>query len=206
MRLQDLQGTYNSVFSLGRRCLTAIHLEENRLRTFPGIIDWMAAPELSSINYLIKHRFARFMEIENMQVVGKYNQQFIVYDDYSHIYSYHDFFIDDNTEHHLHTYMEFKLKLNKRIERFLACLENDEKVLFVRIQGLYRDVVELQKVLAETVTNDFRVLVVNNGTRNKVVELDWNIDKVCVIEIPNTDVHSFKNAHLWSHALQGIKV
>lgn len=206
MRLQDLHGTYSSVVSLGRRCLTTIHLEENKLRSFSGVIDWMLAPELASVNYLIKNQFERFMDLENMRIVGKYNQQYVVYDVLSHVYSFHDFYIDDNSERRLHTYPEFKMRLNGRIKRFLNVLDQDELILFVRIQGNYRDVKELQQVLSESVKHDFRILIVNEGKKNEVVEIDWKLDKTCVIEIPYTEVHPFVNAELWSEALRHIHI
>jgi len=206
VRLQDLQGTYSSVVSLGRSCLTALHLEENKLRTFASVIDWMLVPELASINYLIKHRFERFMDLENMRIVGKYNQQYIVYDEVSHIYSYHDFSRIENSVKRLHTYPEFKMKLDKRINRFLSILEQDDFILFVRIQGLYRDVKNLQQVLSESVKHDYRVLIVNEGSNNQIKEIDWGLDKICVIEIPYTEIHPFVNADLWGKALGQIRV
>jgi hypothetical protein len=206
MKLKDLRGTYDSVFSLGRRCLTAIHMEENKLRSYPGVFDWMLAPELASVNYMIKHRFQGFMELQNMQVVGKTDHNYIVYDAMSHFYSYHDFSLLKNRYNQLHTYPEFKLKLNHRIERFNERLDEDSIFLFVRVQGSYRDVTELERVLSERVRGDFRILIVNEGKMDHIVEIDWGLEKTCVIEVAYTDTHPFVNDYQWSRMLEGIRI
>ncbi|EHL78862.1 DUF1796 family putative cysteine peptidase [Bacillus smithii] len=46
MSLEDIKGTYDSVFSLGDLCLTSIQLKKNNLRPFSGVLDWMASPSL----------------------------------------------------------------------------------------------------------------------------------------------------------------
>jgi len=206
MKLTELQGSYDSIFSLGRRCLTAMHLEENKLRSGAGVFDWLFAPELSSVNHLIKTRFHRFMDYDNLRIIGKTNHSYIVYDEYSHIYSYHDFPLSCNSAHHLRTYLDFRRKLVDRIHRFNNQLEQGGLFLFIRIQGLLRDATELERVLAERVSGDFRVLIVNEGICDDIVEIDWGLTKTCVIEIPHTDVHPFVNAHHWTRILEGVKL
>jgi hypothetical protein len=39
MKLVDVKGTYNAIFSLGDLCLTAIQLEKNNLRPFSGMLE-----------------------------------------------------------------------------------------------------------------------------------------------------------------------
>jgi hypothetical protein len=204
MRLAELKGDYDGIFSLGDLCLASIQLEENNLRPYSGVLDWMGSPQLSDVNRLLMNRFAGFMELENLRVVGDANEEMLlVSDDVYHILSNHDFFKVHNTPTHLAAYPEVKQKFDRRIQRFLEKADSCQRILFVRTEGNFQDVYDLQTVLSGLVRHDFRILLINHSSVSGIVELDWPLDKVCAVQLPNEDIWVGNN-HLWKTMLDGI--
>ncbi len=119
MRLAQLAGEYDAVFSLGQNCTPAIQLEKNRLRPFAGVLDWMMSDTLSDVNRLLENRFAGFMDLPNLSVVGTSQLNYMVRDIAYNVISVHDFPQERNTSAELVTYPEFREKIDRRIERFL---------------------------------------------------------------------------------------
>lgn len=119
MRLAQLAGEYEAVFSLGQNCTPAIQLEKNRLRPFAGVLDWMMSDTLSDVNRLLENRFAGFMDLPNLSVVGTSQLNYMVRDIAYNVISVHDFPQERNTSSDLVTYPEFREKIDRRIERFL---------------------------------------------------------------------------------------
>ncbi|QDZ77200.1 DUF1796 family putative cysteine peptidase, partial [Bacillus cereus] len=137
MKLVDIQGNYDAIFSLGNACLVSNRLREYNLRFYTGIIDWMLSPNLLQVINLLQNRFRNFMKIENLIWDGydAYNITLALKDTMYDITSIHDFSITRNTPTNLKTYAEFKTILDRRIQRFLTKLNTCQKILFVRIGG-----------------------------------------------------------------------
>ncbi|MBA2873400.1 DUF1796 family putative cysteine peptidase [Thermaerobacillus caldiproteolyticus] len=204
MGLEVIKGTYDSVFSLGDLCLTAIQLKKNNLRPFSGVLDWMASPSLSNVNRLLRNRFAGFMDLPNLRIIGYATDQLIcVSDDAYQIVSNHDFEVGKNTLSYLGGYPEVKEKFDRRIRRFLEKMETSQRILFVRTEGTFEEVLELESVLSEMVKNDFRILLVNHSNVNGIVEKNWPIERVCVVELPNHDKWN-ANDHYWKTIFDGV--
>ncbi|GJM69732.1 hypothetical protein HMSSN036_19480 [Paenibacillus macerans] len=92
MKLADLKGGYDAIFSLGDLCLSSLQLEKNNLRPYAGVFDWVASPNLDDVCRLIDTRFKGFMELENLRVGGVTETGMIwVTDDANSIISSHDF-------------------------------------------------------------------------------------------------------------------
>lgn len=204
MSLEIIKGTYDAVFSLGDLCLTSIQLKKNNLRPFSGVLDWMASPSLSNVNRLLQNRFVGFMDLPNLRIIGYANDQFIcVSDDGYQIVSNHDFAVGKNTLSHLGGYPEVREKFDRRIRRFLEKMETSQRILFVRTEGSFEEVLELESILSGMVKNDFRILLVNHSNVNSMVEKHWPLEKVCVVELPNQDKWN-ANDHYWKMMLDGV--
>lgn len=204
MRLAELKGNYDAIFSLGDLCLASIQLKKNNLRPYSGVLDWMGSPQLSDVNRLLMNNFIGFMELENLSLVGDANEEMLlVSDNVYHILSNHDFSKAHNTYTHLATYPEVKQKFDRRIQRFLEKTDHCQSSLFVRTEGNFQDVYDLQVVLSGLVRNDFRILLINHAPVSGIVELDWPLDKVCALQLPNQDKW-VSNDHFWKMILEGI--
>ncbi|QDZ77522.1 DUF1796 family putative cysteine peptidase, partial [Bacillus cereus] len=120
MKLIAIKDNYDGIFSLGNSCKVSTKLQQNNLRFYTGVIDWMTSFSLLGVVDLLQHNFMNFMEKENMIFTGyhaygtKLGFKDIKYD----IISCHDFLITENTPTDLKTYAEFKTILDRRIQRF----------------------------------------------------------------------------------------
>ncbi|HDR4949095.1 TPA: peptidase [Bacillus cereus] len=201
MKLIDIQHNYDAVFSLGDRCLVSDRLLHYNLRTYTGIIDWMLSPNLLQVISLLQNRLRGFMNKEQMIWDGydTFGHCLLLKDIIYNITSVHDFFINENTITDWNTYPTFKIKLNRRIERFLSKLETCHNILFIRIGGTYKEAKLLEAVLSEMVQGEFRVLLINEIAEYKLVEYDWDLPYTCSIGMPLT-----KDEQLWDSVLKGI--
>ncbi|MCM3197151.1 DUF1796 family putative cysteine peptidase [Priestia megaterium] len=205
MSLENIKGSYDAIFSLGDLCLTSIQLEKNNLRPFSGPLDWMASPSLKDVSRLLQNRFSGFMELPNLAVRG-YGavDNFLVIDEAYNIVSNHDFATDKNTLSHLATYPEVKEKFNRRIRRFLEKMNTSQRVLFIRTEGTFEEILELELILSGIVKNDFRILLVNHSSVNGIIEKNWPLKRVCAIELPNDNI--WNNDRYWKMILSEVSL
>lgn len=204
MRLIDIQHNYDTIFSLGDRCLTANKLRHFKLRPYAGIVDWMLTPKLSKIVDLLQNRCDKFMN-EATMVCDGYNNLIIGHlllrDTLYDVTSVHDFPIEKNTPENWETYSEFKTKLDRRIQRFFNKLETCSIILFVRIGGTYEEARRLEEVLSKIVVGKFRVLILNEIPNRRLIEYDWGLQYTCSIGIP---VEQRECNELWNMILNNI--
>ncbi|MED1203451.1 DUF1796 family putative cysteine peptidase [Heyndrickxia acidicola] len=204
MSLEEIKGEYDAIFSLGHLCLAGLQLKKNQLRPFSGVLDWMGSNSLPDVNRLLKNRFAGFMDFKNLAIRGYANEyNLLVEDEVYHIFSNHDFAADKNTLTHLAAYPEVKEKFNRRIKRFLEKMETSKRILFVRTEGSFADVLELESVLSDLVKHDFRILVVNHTNVQGLVEKEWPVERVAVVELPNKEIWE-ENDQLWKTILSDV--
>ncbi|MCD1258091.1 peptidase [Paenibacillus athensensis] len=204
MRIRELNGAYDGIFSIGFNCLPAIQLEKNGLRPFAGVIDWMYS-DMTNVSRLFAHRFAGFMSRGNLAVVGfDYAQVNLLVEDRAYgITSTHDFPSSRNSLYALTSYPEFRDKMDRRIERCLERFDNGKRLLFVRTGGTYEQAVELERVLRQVVRHEFSLLLVNFSEVWNVVDIDWPLEHVCSVLLPKTNIWTDWD-HLWSKLLRGI--
>lgn len=201
---QELMGNYDAIFSLGDLCLSSIQLKKHNLRTYSGVFDWAATPQLSKVNLLLQNRFKDLMKYENLRIVGPAEKHMIcVSDDYYHFVSNHDFEVGKNSLTYLGSYFEVMEKYDRRINRFLYQMETAKRILFVRTEGSFEDVLELQTVLRNLVKNDFSILVINHEDVAEIVEKNWPLKHVYAVSFPNEEKWEGNN-QLWEQLLQGI--
>lgn len=203
MELAKLKGNYDAIFSLGDLCLASIQLKKHNLRPYSGVLDWLASPELSSVNLLLENRFLGFMDQENLRVIGYADDFICVSDDGYNFVSNHDFDGQTNTLKHLDSYFDVMEKYERRIQRFLTEMQSANRILFVRTEGDLEDATILQDVLSRLVKNDFSVLLINHTPVSGMVEKNCPLEKVCSIEFPNVDKWE-GNHNLWEAVLNGI--
>lgn len=204
MKLADLKGNYDAIFSLGDLCLSSIQLENNNLRPYAGVLDWLASPNMDDVCQLLSNRFAGFMELENLRIGGATDTGMIwVTDDAYYMISSHDFEADKNSLTHLATYPEVKAKYDRRIQRFLNKISTCQRILFVRTEATFEEAKQLQQVLMNIVKHDFRVLLVNHTQVSGMKELDWPLEKVCALEMSDLDKWTGNDAH-WKEVFKGI--
>lgn len=207
MKLDELKGMYTAIFSLGFNCTPSIQLEAKQLRPFAGVLDWTVSNNLSDVNRLLSNHFSGYMEIPNLQMLDfvPNHPNYIVQDTYYNMVSCHDFPMLPNSTSYLSTYPKFKERLNRRVARFMDKMLTSPKILFVRLHGSLEEASELQTVLSSLVVNDFRVLLVNYTKVTGMVELDWPLEKVCAVELPEFDMYGGGRDPNWNPLLEGIQ-
>ncbi len=197
-------GNYDAIISLGDLCLTSIQLKKHNLRTYSGVFDWVATPHLSKVNLLLRNRFKDLMKYENLRIVGPAEKDMIcVSDDYYYFVSNHDFEVGKNSLTHLGSYFEVIEKYDRRIKRCLHQMATSKRILFVRTEGSFEDVLELQTILRDLVKNDFSILVINHEEVTGIVEKNWPLKHVYAVSFPKDDPWE-GNHQLWEQLLQGI--
>ncbi|NOU98869.1 DUF1796 family putative cysteine peptidase [Paenibacillus planticolens] len=214
MKLQEIKGSYDEIVSLGSACNPSIHLKRLHLRTFSGPLDWHVSLSLSDVSRLLKNSFKDFMVLKNMCLIDgsahvledgvpiQSVKSHFVKDNYYNILSVHDFPIVPN-QHWTMTYSSYRDKMNRRIDRFIEKMTTSQNILFVRWNASYEQAVELQAVLSEIVTGQFVILILKPAEGTQVVSLlDWGIDRVCSLEVPNDPN---RNA-TWDYVLNGIQL
>ncbi|AZN39627.1 DUF1796 family putative cysteine peptidase [Paenibacillus albus] len=206
MRLAELKGTYDTIYSLGDLCLPAIQMELNDLRPFAGPLDWMQSQVLPDVIRLLANRFAGFMDYSHLEVISKATDKlYYVKEKEYNIYSNHDFYTHNNFPPELNAYPEVKAKYDRRVARFLEKAATSEQILFIRTEATPELTKQLTDVLSTLVAGSYRLLVVNHAPVAGIVEQDWGLPHVCAIQMPNEEVWQGNN-HLWKQIFQLIKL
>lgn len=207
MKLAEIAGKYDAIFSLGDLCQTSIQLERNGLRPFSGVLDWMGSFNLPDVSRLLRCRFANFMDKSHLKCLYKASDKlFMVYETEYNIYSNHDFFVHQNSPEQLEAYPAVKAKYDRRIERFLRAVERCQRILFIRCGGTFEEVQELCEVLSGLVANEFRLLLVQSTSVSGLVENEWPLERVCAVQVP-TFTNQFDEAYnpYWERLLEGVE-
>ncbi|WP_191560588.1 DUF1796 family putative cysteine peptidase [Metabacillus idriensis] len=206
MSLEEIKGNYDAIFSLGDLCLASMQLKKSNLRSFSGVLDWMASPALKDVNRLLDNRFAGYMDRQNLRIIGYATDKYIcVADEHYNMVSNHDFEATKNTIYSLNGYQEVREKFDRRINRFLDKAANSKRILFVRTEGSFEDTLELHSVLSGLVKNEFRILIVNHTNVTQMVVKDWPIEGVTVVDLPDKEKWS-ENDHYWESILEGVQI
>ncbi|NUC18187.1 peptidase [Bacillus mycoides] len=203
MELLDIQQKYDAIFSLGNTCFVAGKLQNYNLRSCAGVIDWMLSFSLTDVIRLLQNKFEGFMEKETMEFDAYHacGTKLLLTDIRYNIKSAHDFPAEKNTPENWTSYPEFKIKINRRIERFLNKLKTSNLILFVRIGGTYEEVELLEKVLSNLIPGEFRILLLNEISEYKIIEYNWNLKYTCSVGIP---MDGNQNYEIWNQLLKGI--
>lgn len=138
---------YDYVISLGFNCDIANGLIEGEIRDKSYPFDWNYT-KMNKINNTIKEKFTNFFNIQNLASSNYAGRPAMDKDQgiiYVHNGSYRD--LIKNTEY----YNIRKENYNRRIDRLLKLLENENKILFVRLvqEDTYDEHLEFTNIVKE---------------------------------------------------------
>ncbi|MGZ9586208.1 DUF1796 family putative cysteine peptidase [Paenibacillus marinisediminis] len=185
MRLDDLKQDYDVIVSLGTNCQVAHQLKKNGLRSFAGPFDWFVFESLSHMSNLFKNNMQGLYEPHNTIAIEKHDNTFVVKDERYTCLSYHDFHVSEGqSEITLKSYNMFIKKLSQRIINMKRRIQEGKKVLLVRTVASYKEAMELKTCFYECFHKETDILIVNYANLNEVAVRDWNIERVCSVEIP----------------------
>jgi hypothetical protein len=205
MKLSEIQGSYDVIFSLGAHCQAAYQLRRLGLRGTAGPLDWFISQSMEGVTRLIRNRFAGLMEQPSLEMIHPLQNCYCVKDRVYRIYSYHDFPLSSPPERWDESYPEFAAKLNRRVERLLKIASSSGRILFIRIQATPEEAQQLKAALHTIVKQEFRLLIVNyhDSSRVDTAEQEWHLDGICSVMIPKgEDWRGFDPA--WTEILYGI--
>lgn len=211
MKLENIKGNYDAIYSLGDLCLVALQLRKNNLRPHAGPLDWMATPFIPNLIQLLENRFEDYMKRENLLSSGystgvDQTTQYLCLTDMTYlIVSSHDFKASENTFSNLETYPFVKAKFDRRINRFLDSIENGKRTLFIRTEGSFNEIFKLNSALSKLVKNEYTLLVINHAPTNTLIEKNWPMSNVCSIDLPNKEKWH-ENDHYWKEIFNGISI
>lgn len=187
--------TYDQVVSLGAICQVAHHLRRRGLRTMSGPLDWFITYSPAQVTRLLGNRFAGFMDLKNLKVEGVHGESLQVRDTDYDCLSVHDFPLSCNSAERLQSYPEFRAKMDRRVARLLASLDDpDCSILFVRQFGraadkdcwawLGHELQECVKVLREGYRAQCEILAVTETDPADFGQSDWGLEQVRLARIP----------------------
>ncbi|MFC3800645.1 DUF1796 family putative cysteine peptidase [Cohnella sp. GCM10012308] len=207
MRLADIKGDYDGIFSLGWLCLTAIQLERNGLRPYAGPLDWVASYTLPDISRFLRNRCEGFMERGHLKFENTFGgTHHLVRETYYNVISNHDFFAHQNDPFNLEMYAYVKTKYDRQRARFLERAANGQRLLFVRCGGTFEEVNELRDTLDGFVAHQYNLLHISETNTSTLVETNWPLARVCSVELPGDRESVWNGNHdYWSYMLSGIR-
>ncbi|UQZ83950.1 hypothetical protein SK3146_03162 [Paenibacillus konkukensis] len=204
MKLDDLKGKYDYVISLGAACQTTYQLQRNGLRTISGPIDWLVTNSLHKLNLALLDKFICIMDKGSLKYEGEHEGKLKMHDTLNDMLSVHDFSKEIGFEK---SYENFKEKLDRRIQRFFDILKEAETILFVRTQAYSIDELWMLRMILKIHTKaKFKILAVNYTIDHKIIECNWGIEDVCVVEIPSPSDRWQGDDDAWERMLSGISL
>jgi len=132
---------FDAVVSLGNVCGVASQIKRKDLRASSGPVDWFSTGNDEGFLRLLENRFADFMKLENLRVMGTYEKNIgrgptlSIEDMKYNVYSMHDLTYKGDLIIDLDEYKDLKEKTDRRVSRFLDQLETLDSMLFVRRSG-----------------------------------------------------------------------
>ncbi|MCT2346911.1 DUF1796 family putative cysteine peptidase [Niallia taxi] len=206
MKLNEIKGEYDAVYSLGENCLPAMKMRQFHLRPFAGPLDWVGIQYVHKVAKLIRTYFTDFLAEENLVPTGYASDSDLLVYDIDNIISFnHDFKTDRNTLDNLMDLPVVKEKYYRRITRFIQSVQTDNRILFIRTVASIEEIIELQSALREVVKGDFTLLVINHYPITELIEQECYIENVCSICLPNEDIWDGNNHH-WQQIFNGISI
>ncbi|KJB88701.1 peptidase [Paenibacillus sp. E194] len=186
MRLSDVKGAYDAMYSLGSNCYTAQRLERYGLRPYSGVVDWMYSNWTPGVSLLLRNRFAKFMYPDHLvveSIIFK-RHNYCILDRVYGVQSVHDFLYAERRRGIALRYPKFIETIQRRIHRFLDKAEHSERIFYFRLNASYDEAAELEAALASLVKHQFSLLVVNPGNEHRIIDKEWPLANTCGLELP----------------------
>ncbi|WP_171651466.1 DUF1796 family putative cysteine peptidase [Paenibacillus foliorum] len=183
MRWNDCVGRYKTYMSLGSTCQTAYQLKRIGLRQSAGPIDWFTSRSVPGLVQLLHQQFKGLMDFQNLELVDRTRECFVVSDNVYDVVSYHDFPLYQGRW--WDAYPAFKEKLDRRVNRFQYTIQN-KPILFVRTDTTLKEAQQIKRALNTLMNGRFRLLIVNDHSNpNRMLfEEKWELEGVCCVTVP----------------------
>ena len=179
---------YHDIISIGSSCQTSYQLRRMKLRKESGPFDWFISTSVPGIVKLFHNQFQYYMESDQLQLIGKAHQHYIVRDTHYFVDSYHDFPFTHHENLWNQEYAAFKQKIERRVQRFLNTLAQSPSIVLVRTQMTKEEALQLHQAIKPWIgTSDYCLLAVNyheDWARTDVVREDWGLDHIKAAQIP----------------------
>ncbi|MFD0675585.1 MULTISPECIES: DUF1796 family putative cysteine peptidase [unclassified Paenibacillus] len=200
MKWNDCVGRYKIYMSLGSTCQVAYQLNRIGLRQSAGPIDWFTSQSVPGLVQLLNHQFRGLMEYNNLELIDRTRECFVVRDNAYDVVSFHDFPL--YLGRWWDAYPAFKEKVDRRVNRFRHTIQN-KPVLFVRTDTSEKEAQQLKRALNTLMYGKFRLLIINNHPIRQLHEEEWGLDNVCCVNVPQGyDWKGSDNA--WNRVMNGF--
>ncbi|WP_340004022.1 DUF1796 family putative cysteine peptidase [Paenibacillus sp. FSL K6-0276] len=181
-------GQYHDIISIGSSCQTSYQLRRMKLRKEAGPFDWFISESVPGLVKLFNNKFQYYMDFDQVQLIGKAHQHYIVRDTHYNIDSYHDFSFIQPESLWNQEYAAFKQKIERRAQRFLDTLAQSPSIVLVRTQLTKEAALQLLQAVKPWIgTSDYVLLAVNNHedwSRTDVVSEEWGLEHLKAVRIP----------------------
>lgn len=202
MNMEQMQSSYEAIFSLGGTCRVAYHMQTNRLRGCSGPLDWFYFTDTNAMSQVLAAKFSNFMQLEHLEVYGEHEQFYLVKDRGTGCLSFHDFpVLPETQDNPLASYPAFRAKIDRRIHRFFSILHSAPSILFIRTDTSFEDAVQLYNILAGLTPNRIHLLIVTETNTEEIRQDSWSDDHICSVQFPTVkDTFGCKDS--WNRMLQ----
>lgn len=202
MKWNDCAGAYEAFVSLGATCQTAYQLRRLNLRKFAGPLDWFISRSAPNVTRLIRNQFNGLMEFNQLQVIGREPEHYIVRDNGYDIVSYHDFPLIYRWSD---AYPDFKQTIDRRVKALFSAAKRGP-ICLVRIDTTKMEAHQLYTALNKIIPGKFRLLIVNNMILNQEVRHeDWGLPNICSVSVSRgADWKGSDRA--WDEIMSGFKL
>ncbi|MDW7613801.1 DUF1796 family putative cysteine peptidase [Peribacillus simplex] len=215
MKLNEIKKTYDVIIPCGSACSPTLNLRRLGLRKFSLPLDWVYTESFAEAANLYRNQFKEYMELRNLTLVEGSATYFdddivinavntyLIRDNHYKVTSVHDFPILPDKKW-FETYPNFKENLNKKIARFNETINNSDSILFVRWSTIYDHAYLFQQAMQDMLKEkNFNVLIlIPSDDATSISELEWNLENVCVLKVPN----QIEDEAIWNHAYSGIQL
>jgi len=205
---------FAAAFSIGNQCGVAHQLQIRGLRQIKGPLDWVDTTDEHGLEKMLAARFAGLFDPSQLEVTGVYRHPTGAEEDHLIVrhrcygmLSKHDFPCSRNGVDALDDLDEVKRKFDQRINDFMAAMNSEGPVLFVRRgSGDRRHYKTLFEILGQLRNGrPFELFaVVSRGDSQKLAGLDSV--SVFYEQVPGEENHWTLDDKEWDRVLGSVAV
>ena len=187
---------YDAVINLGGDCQSAYQMSLHGIRHYALPFDSLITP-VDSVIYLLEEQFCDFLKKDNLSLVTKGTEKFILDSKYN-VRLIHDFKLEEDF---LQEYDNIKEKYDRRVSRFLEILQTSRSVLFIRKNITKEQALRFDAALSRLYPHlDFALLALGGG---QDIQEDWGIARVKNRFLKQLEPYSWKgDPNAWKALFQ----
>ena len=199
---------YDTIFSLGPNCMTAMILEDKNMRPFTGPFDWVRGSNFKDKISFFLNDFSDFINKKYLSLCDDMrvdNDKNIYLNSKTNIYFVHDFLKTQSFEENFPLVKE---KYLNRISQVTEKLKTCEKVLIVYLEEIIeesdKEIIQIMKELNKKykpITNGIDILYIrhNENMKNDEFQINRISQNVIIAECFSKDCYNIpfnvKNAN-----------